>query len=122
LNCAVAPAVLPIDVFLNSVEKAVAALPEEAADEVRQETGRILKASRKPKDNLSGAERRAFRTLRTNADRTALSADKGNATVVLNTSDYTRKIAPLLGASTFRRLPKEPTEAVDRRTALLLKM
>jgi hypothetical protein len=57
LNYAVAPAALPIEDFLRGVEKAVRALPEEAAEEVRQETVRILKASRKGKDNLLGAER-----------------------------------------------------------------
>jgi hypothetical protein len=118
LNYAVAPAALPIEDFLSGVEKAIRALPEEAAEEVRQETVRILMASGKPKDNLSGADRRGLRTLRTNAD---LPADKGNAAVFLNTSDYNRKIAALLGAPTYRMLPKDPTEAVERRTTLLLK-
>jgi hypothetical protein len=95
LNYAVAPAVLPIENFLGGVEKAVGTLPEEAAEEVRQETARILKAFRKPNDNLSGAERRALLTLRTNADLTVLPVDKGNAAVVLNTSDYNRKMAAL---------------------------
>jgi hypothetical protein len=121
LNYAVAPAVLPISDFLSGVEKAVGAMLEEAAEAVRQESFRILKASRKPKDNLSRAERRALRTLRTNADLTVLPADKDNASVVLNTSDYNRKIASLLGAPTYRRLPKDPTEFVERKTTLLLK-
>jgi hypothetical protein len=107
----VAPAALPIEDFFSGVVTAVRALPEEAAEEVRQETVRILKASRKPKDNLSGAERRALRTLRTNADLTILPADKGNAIVVLNTSDYNREIGALLGAPTYRMLAKDPTEA-----------
>jgi hypothetical protein len=111
--------VLPIEDFLSGVEKAVCALLEEAAEEVRQETVRILKASKKPRDNLSGAERRALRTLRTNADLMVLPADKGN--VVFNTSDYKQKSEALLGAPTNRRLPKDPTEAVERNTTLLLK-
>jgi hypothetical protein len=45
LNYAVIPASLPIEDFLSGVEKAVRALPEEAADEVRQDTVRILKAA-----------------------------------------------------------------------------
>jgi hypothetical protein len=56
--------------------------------EVRQETVTILKASTKPKDNLSEAERRDLWALWTNADLTVLSDDKGNAAVVLNTKDY----------------------------------
>jgi hypothetical protein len=121
LNYAVAPVVLPIEDLLIGVEKAVDSLPEEAAKVVLQETVRILKASRKPDDNLSGAEWRALRALRTNADITVLLADKSNAAVVRNTSDYNRMIATILGAHTYRRLPKDPTEAVERKTTLLLK-
>jgi hypothetical protein len=55
LNYAVYLATLPIEDILTDVEKAIVCLPVEAAEEVRQETVRILKASGKPRDNLSGA-------------------------------------------------------------------
>ncbi|XP_021934194.1 uncharacterized protein LOC110836852 [Zootermopsis nevadensis] len=121
LNYSVAPTVLPIEDFLSGVKRAVRSLPVEAAEEVRQETVRILRASKKPKDNLSGAERRALRALRNNADLTVLPADKGSATVVLSTDDYNRKIRALLEAPTYRLLPKDPKEAVERKTTRLLK-
>jgi hypothetical protein len=60
----------------------IGTLPEETAEEIRQETVRILKGSHKPKDNLTGAERRALRSLKANEALTVLPADKGNATVV----------------------------------------
>jgi hypothetical protein len=41
--------------------------------------------------------------------------------VVLNTTDYNEKISALLRAPTYRRLAKYPTEAVERKTNLLLK-
>jgi hypothetical protein len=59
-------------------------------------------------DNLSGAERRALRSLRTNSALKAIHADKGNATVVLDTMDYNEKISALLRAPTYRRLAKDP--------------
>jgi hypothetical protein len=102
------------------VEKAIVSLPVEAAEEVRQETVSILKASSRPRDNLSGAETRALRPLRTNADFAVIHADKGNATMVLNTTDNA-KISALLWAPTYRRLAKDPTEAVQWKTNLLLK-
>jgi hypothetical protein len=68
--------VLPIEDFLSGVEEAVGPLPQEAVQEVRQETIRNLKASKKPKNNLCVAERTAFRVLRTNAVFTALPVDK----------------------------------------------
>jgi hypothetical protein len=96
-------------------------LPLLLAEEVRQETVHILKASGKPSDNLPGAERRVLRSLRTNADLKFLRADKGNATVVLDTKDYKEKVSALLSAPTYRRLHKEPTESAERKTTFLLK-
>jgi hypothetical protein len=92
----VAPGRIPAKDFLCGVEKAIVTLPEETAEEIQQETVRILKGSRQPKDNLTGAERRALRSLKANASLIVPPADKGNAAVVMGTSDYNRKIATLL--------------------------
>jgi hypothetical protein len=73
------------------------------------------------RDDRLGAERRALRSLLTNADLTVIHADKGNSTVVLNTMDYNEKISVLLRAPTYRRLAKDPTDAVERKTNLLLR-
>jgi hypothetical protein len=107
LNYAVSPAVLPIEDILTDVNKATVSLPVEAEEEVRHENVCILKASGRPRDNLSGAESSPGR--------------QGNVTVVLNTKDYNEKILALLRASTYRRLPKDPTEAVQWKTTILLK-
>jgi hypothetical protein len=121
LNYAVALAVLPVGDILCGVEKEVGALPEETAEEVRQETVRILKGSHKPKDNLTGEDRRALRALKVNEALTVLLADKGNATVVLDTADYNQKIAALLEDKAYRKLKKDPSESVERKTVLFLK-
>jgi len=42
---------------------------------------------KKPKDNISNAERRALKTLRENRNINLKKADKGTRTVVLNTED-----------------------------------
>jgi hypothetical protein len=60
----------------------------EKAEEARQETVRIIKSAFKPRDNLNRTERAALRTLKNNPELTNLPADKGNATVILNTTDY----------------------------------
>jgi hypothetical protein len=87
LNYAVTPGRIPAKDVLCGVEKAIGTLPEENAEEIRQETVRILKDSRQPKDNLNDAERRALQSLKANASLTVLQTDKGNASVVLGTSD-----------------------------------
>jgi hypothetical protein len=50
-----------------------------------------------------------------------LPADKGNAAVVLGTSDYNKKIATLLQDKAYAKLKKDPTESIESKTVLLLK-
>jgi hypothetical protein len=76
LNYAVAPGHIPVKDFLRGVEKSIETLPEESAEEIRQERVRILKCSRQPKDDLTGAEWRTFRSLKANDLLTVLPDDK----------------------------------------------
>jgi len=41
--------------------------------------------------------------------------------VVLNTSDYKQKISSLLEDAAYRKLAKDPTDAIEQKTTLLLK-
>jgi len=82
---------------------------------------RILRDSSRPKDNLTGTDRRALRDLRKNTDLTILQADEGNVTVVLNNVDYNHKIGALLQDPAYRRLAEGPTETVEHKTTLLFK-
>jgi hypothetical protein len=91
------------------------------AEEARQETVRILKHSSRPRDNLRKTERTALKSLKDNTNLTILPADKGNATVVLNTTDYKHKISSLIEEPAYRKLTKDSTEAIERKTILLLK-
>jgi hypothetical protein len=47
--------------------------------------------------------------LKNNTDLTILPADKGNATVILNTADYKQKIISILEDPAYRRLTRDPT-------------
>jgi hypothetical protein len=103
------------------VEKAVRFLPVEKAEEAREESVRIIKTTTRTKDNLTKTERAALRTLKDNTHLTILPADKGNATVILNTTDYKQKIVSLLEDSAYKKLKKDPTETIERKTSQLLK-
>jgi peroxiredoxin len=70
---------------------------------------------------MTGAEKRALRSLKAKEALTVLPADKGNATVILNSSDYNRKIAALLEEKAYKKLEKDSTDAVERKTVLLKK-
>jgi hypothetical protein len=117
---AVAPVVLPIQVFFSTVEKAFGFLAEEDADKVRHETVRILKASRETKETCP--ELRGDLSEPCEPMSTSLSALTTRLTRRFSsTPDTANKSLLPLGASTARRLPKDLTEAVVRRTTLLLK-
>jgi hypothetical protein len=66
------------------------------AEEARQETVTIIKSASKPRDNLTRTESTGLKTLKNNTDLTILPADKANATVILNTTDYKQKVTSLL--------------------------
>jgi hypothetical protein len=108
-NYVVASVVLPIEDFFSGVEKAVGFLPKKEAEKERQET-----ACRELKENLFGAEKKALGALWTNAYLTVLRADKGNAAVVLNTSDYNRNIADLCGPLLIGDCPGIPLTSDSR--------
>jgi hypothetical protein len=91
LNYAVTPRLSPIKDVLYGVEKQKGPYPKILRGK-RQETVRILKGSRQPKDNLTASELL-----------TLLPADKGNAAVVLGTSDYNQKIATLLEEKAYKK-------------------
>jgi hypothetical protein len=121
LNYAVAPAVLPTEDIITGIEKAIHSLADEAAEEIRQETFRVVRQSKRPKDNLTRMEKQALRSLQGKTDLTGLPADKGNATVILATVDYSQKMASVLDDPAYKKLAKDPTETVERKTTALIK-
>ena len=88
---------------------------------IRQETVRIIKTASRTRDNLTKTERAALRTLKNNTHLTILPTDKGNATVILNTTDYKQKIASLLEDYAYKKLTKDPTDSIELKTKQLLK-
>jgi hypothetical protein len=63
----------------------------------------------------------ALRTLKDSTHLTILPADKGNATVILNTTDYKLKINSLLEDSAYRKLNRVPTDSKEQKTIQILK-
>jgi hypothetical protein len=90
------------------MEKALKLLPAEMAEEGRQDAVRIIKDSSRPRDNWTGAKRKALRALQTTTEYTIFLADKGNSTVVLNPVDYNQKLVPSSGNQLMKGLPKTP--------------
>ena len=84
------------------------------AKRARATVAGVLRTARPPKQNSSSQKREALDALRKNKDIIVLQADKGNATVVLNTVDYEKKAMAILDHPTPRsdNYRKTPTHGL----------
>jgi hypothetical protein len=121
LNYTVVPAVRATEYILTRVEKAIKLLPAEMAEEARQEAVRIIKDSSRPRDNWTGAERKALRALQVTTEHTIFPADKRNSTVVLNPVDYNQKLVPSSGTQLMKCLPRTPQRWSNAKPHFFLK-
>ncbi|XP_046395026.1 uncharacterized protein LOC124162506 [Ischnura elegans] len=121
LNFAPAPRNIPFGDIIGGVEEAIRKLPSDAAEEVRSDISHVLKNAVLPKANFSKNERNALNSLIRKTSIVVLPADKGNATVLMKSDDYREKVLELLSGSTYRRIPRDPTDIIARRTSKLIK-
>ena len=76
---------------------------------------RAVKRRKNVQPNLRPDELKALSDLKKNKDITVLPADKGKATVVLDTKEYEDKITNILNDSkTYEVLKKDPTASIKR--------
>ena len=81
----------------------------------------ILRKAKVPKDNLSKEQRNALKNLRKEKNIVILPADKGNSTVLMDTSDYDSKIRNMLESGTYRVIKKDPTKTQEDKICRILK-
>ncbi|XP_065213372.1 uncharacterized protein LOC135840674 [Planococcus citri] len=120
LNFAIAPSYIPTEEIITGVEATIRTLPEEEAEEIRQQTVHILKKSKPPKANLTKEEQTALKELTKNKDIIVTRADKGNATVIMNKVDYNNKIQQLLNDQTYQKAKRNPTTRFENATKKLI--
>ena len=115
---------------INAIDIAApieAALKLSAATDQVKEMARVkiceaISKAKKPADNLNKEERKAARKLRNDKEIKILHADKGNATVVMNTIDYDKKAHDLLdNKESYAVLSKDPTRTTERNLLTLLR-
>ncbi|KAJ4437230.1 hypothetical protein ANN_17365 [Periplaneta americana] len=119
LNFALSNPVTNLD--LSCAAKAAASkLSDPQASEYRWRIRSMLEKSKPPKHNISPAEHKALHDLKTNPNIKILPADKGNCTIVLNTTDYQEKISDFLQNETYTEIHKDPTTKVENKIKKLL--
>ncbi len=64
---------------------------------------------------MSPTELKALKDLRHDSSIHILKADKGNATVIMNRTDYDGKVKEILSTSTYRKLKNDPTASTERK-------
>ena len=76
---------------------------------VRSKVSEILKSAKVPESNLSHEEKMALKQLKNDNSIKILKADKGNSTVVMDSTTYDSKVQNLLlDNSTYLQLPSKP--------------
>ncbi|BHF84549.1 hypothetical protein SprV_0902770000 [Sparganum proliferum] len=99
--------------FLASFESIItsAGLTEEEQFTIRNSTVQALK-NRNKFSTLSGDEKKALNSLKTDENIIILPADKGGSTTIMNKTDYTEKMMTLLkDESTYEPLDADPTKS-----------
>ncbi|XP_022111317.1 uncharacterized protein LOC110990570 [Acanthaster planci] len=96
----------PIVDIIQSVEPALRHLNKSAADDARLHISQALKNHKPVKPNISKTEQQAIKSLLRDHSIHILTADKGNATVVMDKADYDCKVP----TSPFTRTPYLPSK------------
>jgi len=87
---------IPATEIIAKVESAVRSLDAEWADTVRRADNTILQQAEPPKPNITKEERDAVKSLKEDNTIMIPPADKGHASVVLDTDTYHAKMSALI--------------------------
>ncbi|RVE46596.1 hypothetical protein evm_008729 [Chilo suppressalis] len=110
---------LPCTLFFMSLRNKIPAID---ADTLRQDVAVVLRNARPPRPNITSSESAALQDLRKNNNIIILKADKGNATVIMDITEYESKIHGLLtDSNTYIKVNYNPTARTDRGTRSLIK-
>ncbi len=108
--------------YIIACEKACWKLPNGDAAQLRSEVVGAIKSSKPPKSNISKDERNAIKELKKEKSIKILGADKGRATVILDTSEYDDKLECMLkDTSTYEELRDDPTPRFKKKLVNILK-
>lgn len=123
LNFAITPNKVPVESLISSVENCImrnkVTGPE--AECLRQDISAIIRRHKRPKPNISKEEVQALMSVRRNPDILVLPADKGNATVIVDTVEYEQKVTQLVSdTEIYKKVNYNPTSRVTAKLNKLL--
>ena len=81
-----------------------------------------MKTAKLPKPNINRKERQALAELKKGKSIMILSADKGKATVIMDTAEYEQKVTTVLSDDkTYEKLKKDPTQKYKRQLVSIIR-
>jgi hypothetical protein len=116
LNFAITPRTLPKEEIIQEIEPALSRLiPKPAVNQTRIQIAEVLRKAKLPKRNLNRNELKSLKDLKQDKSINILKADKGNATVVMDKTDYDQKVKEMLNTSTYEKIKDDPTASTERK-------
>jgi hypothetical protein len=115
----IAPKNIPYEKILANIESKLSDsnIPKVEIETIRNKISTILSFSKKPFENLTKNQIRTIKSLKRNKKIFVTFSDKGNRTVVLNTTDYNNKVETILNDETiYKPLKKNIIESIARKT------
>ena len=108
LNFATTIKRIPYLDLIALIEDAALKIPKAQADELIWKVRKALEKSKPHKPNISKSERLAIISIHDD-NIIILTADKGNATVVMDRVEYSKKLADLSGIGGYCKVKNDPT-------------
>ena len=113
MNFALTPKSIPTEI-IQAGEPTLRRLDKTVVDDVRMQMSETLRRAKPAKSNLSKEKLSALRNLKRNSSIHILTADKGNATVIMDQSQYTAKVSDILSSNSYRPLKKNPIPSIKK--------
>ena len=113
----------PKETYIMAIEETCTKLNPGEVEELRAETSRLLKQEQPPNiANITKEEHRAIKELRKDQSRIVLTADKGDAMVIMDKQQYMDKATTLLqDTNTYSTIPKDPTNKLKNKLISILR-
>ena len=114
LNFSPSPKTIPSLDIIAAMELTIGGMKDTVKAELtRAKIGGIIRRAERPSPNVSKEERVAVKDLLSNDGIVIAPADKGNATVVLNKSDYEAKARSVIEKKPFEKVKRNPKRKVE---------
>ena len=119
---AVTPQKPPYGEYITSIERACQCLDSNTVEELRSDVYRVLRQPHQLKPILKKEEIKAMKQLKADKDHMVLTTDKGVALVIMDRSDYNRKVKELLDdTNTYRTIQSDPTNRLKNKLINMLR-